>query len=147
MYLPTSLKTISKARSRSWSPVVLQKMTEMYIQTNWGKLNSDSMDVNVSQPQEIGKDREAWWAGVHGVATRHTCLSDEKEQQWTLVFSSFSVCNYSFSTAAGTIPCIWEIWPLRCRHIPRLVLPLSLMEAYSDIIWTPSVHARLTWWD
>ena len=77
VYTPlTSLKIFPKARSRSWSLVVLQKMTDMYIQMNWGKLNSNSMDVNLSQLQEIGKDREAWRAGVHGVPKSQTCLSD-----------------------------------------------------------------------
>ena len=121
----TSLKIFSKARSRSWSLVVLQKMTEMYIQMNWGKLNSDSMDVNLSQLLEIGKDREAWHAGVRGVAKSQTCLSD-----WTttrnLSIIIFSVCKYSFSSA-GTMPCIWEICPLGCRLAPKLVL--VLMEA------------------
>ena len=28
---------------------------------------TDSMDMNLSKPQEIVKDREAWSAAVHGV--------------------------------------------------------------------------------
>ena len=36
----------------------------------------DSMDMNLSKPQEIVKDREAWSAAVHGLAKSQTQLSD-----------------------------------------------------------------------
>ena len=29
---------------------------------------TDSLDMNLSKLQEMVKDREAWWAAVHGVA-------------------------------------------------------------------------------
>ena len=37
---------------------------------------TDSMDMSLSQLQEIVKDREAWRAEVHGVAKSQTQLSD-----------------------------------------------------------------------
>ena len=37
---------------------------------------SDSMDMSLSKPQEMVKDREAWSAAVHGVTKSQTQLSD-----------------------------------------------------------------------
>ena len=37
---------------------------------------TDSMDMSLSNLQEILKDREAWHAAVHGVTKRRTQLCD-----------------------------------------------------------------------
>ena len=37
---------------------------------------TDSMDVNLSEFQELVMDREAWRAAIHGVAKSQTRLSD-----------------------------------------------------------------------
>ena len=44
---------------------------------------TDSMDLNLSKPQELVIDRAAWRAAVHGVTRSQTWLSDWTELNWT----------------------------------------------------------------
>ena len=43
---------------------------------------TDSMDVNLSELRKMVMDREAWRAGIHGVAKSRTRLSDWTELNW-----------------------------------------------------------------
>ena len=45
---------------------------------------TDSMDMNLSELQELLMDREAWRAAIHGVAKNQTRLSDWTELNFKL---------------------------------------------------------------
>ena len=50
---------------------------------SWLNNITDSMDMNLNKPQEIGKDREVWYAAVPGIAKSRTHLSSWTELNWT----------------------------------------------------------------
>ena len=47
---------------------------------------TDPMDVSLSEPWELVRDREAWHATIHGVTRSRTRQSDWTEQNWKLFF-------------------------------------------------------------
>ena len=57
---------------------------------------TDSMDVSLSELQELVMDREAWRAAIHGVAKSRTRLSNRTELNWKTLPVSLTVNQSAF---------------------------------------------------
>ena len=78
---------------------------------------TDSMDMSLSELQELVMDREAWHAVIHGVIKSRTRLSDWTELNWTYHTSQLSSAY------------------LKHAHIPYISCVLSLH--FTLLSWLP----------
>ena len=85
---------------------------------------TDSMDVNLSELQELVMDREARHAAIHGVAKSRTWLSDWTELNWWFleIESEYLYCETVLSS-----------WPQACP----LLIPLA-----EPHIWVTSLMRK-----
>ena len=58
---------------------------------------TNSMNVSLSELQEMVMDREAWRAVIHGVAKSPTRLSDWTELNWSSLLVTFSIISHFVS--------------------------------------------------
>ena len=84
---------------------------------------TDSMEVSLSDLQELVMDREAWRAGIHGVAKSQTPLSDWTELNWRAIMlqarSSNTFSIYMTSLVAQMVKSLPAMQETRVQSLGR----------------------------
>ena len=71
----------------------------------WLDGTTDSVDMSLSKLWELGMDKEAWHAAVHGVAKSQRCLSSRTVLNWTLPWGREVRRDSDHSSRNSASPC------------------------------------------
>ena len=89
---------------------------------------TDSMDVSLSELQEMVMDKETWRAVIHVVTKSWTRLSDWTELNWPLDSKEIKLDNPK-------------------KNQPLIFIGRTDAEAQAPIFWPPDANSRLVWRD
>ena len=90
----------------------------------WWDGITDSMDMSLSELQELVMDREAWCAAIHGVTKSRTRLSDWTELKPTFSLPSFTFIKRLFSyTLFSIIRVVSSAYLRLLIFLPEILIP------------------------
>ena len=109
---------------------------------------TDTIDVNLSELQELVMDREAWHAAIHGVTKSRTQLRDWTELNWTELYRASpslvakNIINLISVLTIWWCPCVESSLVLleegvcydQCVLLAKLYQPLPCFILYSSQI-------------
>ena len=107
---------------------------------------TDSMDVSLSELQELVMDSEAWHAVIHGIAKSRTRLSDWTELNWSSYQLAQSFAPDS-SWLAGSQLCKLSTWWVSDNkiHIKDPASNLNVSKLVSLVSFSLMSLPKVTW--